>query len=344
MPTQKQLDSLGRNTRRRNRDRNPNPVTYQRPVLLTPWARKAGVGTENGAVWISMKARRILDQFSKGQGTIATDSKNDPEIEFKFLAPLNINENIVHHWEQYESVASRLAQKVRSAVKLGAEGAALMGLYDKKANLADNLRDTFSRQGVNVGRAVQEAMFNAYSAVGGSAIPPVKIDTPLYYTNSDRRQIVFDFQLYHENVPGLAPQDVLVKPIQELMKYSSPDLQGDIKIEFPYMWDVRTEPYEFIKYTTCALVGVQPTWNAPYLAVSDEQQTNFDSGYPSSCNLQLTFLDMSPLYAGTIERGSVIRVISPETAARKKNTLDVPSNPAIVPNKNSLGAGVQKLK
>ena len=85
------------------------------------------------------------------------------------------------------------------------------------------------------------------------------------------------------------------------MKYSSPDLinESGIKIEFPYMWEIKTLPIDFINYPTCALTGVQPTWNSPYI-----------NGYPSSCNLQLTFVDLSPLYAGTIKKGTVIKVIS----------------------------------
>jgi len=76
-------------------------IIYQRPEGLTPWAK--GAGTEQqGAVWISMKPRKILDQFSKGAGEIASEKLNE---EFKFLAPLNLNEHIVHHWEAYESVA-----------------------------------------------------------------------------------------------------------------------------------------------------------------------------------------------------------------------------------------------
>ena len=273
-----------------------NEVMIQRPAKLSPWAKNAQKESLNGSVWIRMKPRQIVDQFSKGAGTISTIEL--PET-FVFLAPLSLNENVVHHWEAYESVASRIAQKVRSAVKLGAEGAALMGLFGSTADLANAAKDLFKNNGADVGNSIETFASKAYAQVPSSQIPKIKIDTPLYYTNSDRRQLVLEFQLYHENLNSNHPEQVLIKPIQKLMKYSSPDNKGGLKIDFPYMWELTTQPYEFIKYTTCALVGVQPTWNAPYY-----------KGVPTSVNLQLTFQDMSPLYRETIESGSIINVIT----------------------------------
>lgn len=280
-----------------------NEVIIQRPLGLNPWS---GSGKQTkGNVWISMKPKRILDQYSKAQGTVSAIPLNE---DFRFLAPLSLNENIVHHWEAYESVASRLAQKARSLVKLGAEGAAMTNIFENSANLGDDLKNLFAKKGAKVGTSIESFVSNVYGAVPGSRIPKIKVDTPLYYTNSDRRQIVFEFVLYHEGKDkDPNPENFLVKPIQKLMKYSSPNLLGDINIEFPFMWEIKTIPNEFIKYSTCALVGVQPTWNSPYI-----------QHVPSSVNLQLTFLDMSPLYRDTIEKGSVIRVISRDEA----NTLN----------------------
>lgn len=295
----------------RSKTNKSGQILIQRPIKLGPWAARTEAGN-NGSVWISMKPRKILDQFSKGAGTIAAERVN---TEFKFLAPLNLNENIVHHWEAYESVASRLAQKVRSAVKLGSEVRGLANAFGSNANLADTVRNTFANASVDEGQAVERYINKIYNAVPGTRIPPIKVDTPLYYANSDRRQIVFEFQLFYESVNGYNPEDILVNPIKELMKYSSPDLISDINIEFPYMWSIKTVPEEFINYTTCALVGVQPTWNSPYI-----------NGYPSSVNLQLTFMDLSPLYAGTIEKGSIIRVISKEESQAKNARGQTPTS------------------
>ena len=301
-----------------------NEVIIQRPLGLNPWS---GSGKQTkGSVWISMKPKKILDQYSKAQGTVSAIDLNE---DFRFLAPLSLNENIVHHWEAYESVASRLAQKARSLVKLGAEGAAMTNIFENSANLGDNLKNLFAKKGAQVGTSIESFVSNVYSAVPGSRIPKIKVDTPLYYTNSDRRQIVFEFVLYHEgknNDPH--PENFLVKPIQKLMKYSSPNLLGDINIEFPFMWEIKTIPNEFIKYSTCALVGVQPTWNSPYI-----------QHVPSSVNLQLTFLDMSPLYRDTIEKGSVIRVISRDEAQALSSSTGVISDITDAFNKTFKSSG-----
>jgi len=280
--------------KKNDRDINKNKnITYRRPMGITPWSMKPE-NKESGSVWISMKPKKIVDQLSKGAGTIGVVELN---TEFMFLAPLSLNENIVHHWEAYESVASRLAQKARSAVKLGNEIGAMTKVFKESLN-SDKLKDKFSLSALNEGTSIESIATKAYNTVPGSRIPKIKIDTPLYYTNSDRRQIVFEFLLFNENIPNTKPEEVLIKPIQDLMKFSSPDLKNNLQIDFPYMWEIRTKPVEFIKYTTCALVGVQPTWNSPYI-----------NHIPSSCNLQLTFTDLSPLYAGTITEGTVVNVI-----------------------------------
>ena len=129
-----------------------------------------------------------------------------------------------------------------------------------------------------------------------------------------------------------------MKPIQKLMKYSSPELKpgSDINIEFPYMWEIETLPSSFIKYKTCALIGVQPTWNAPYIG---------ENGVPSSVNLQLTFLDMSPLYRETIESGTVINIITREEADARRAQQQFPtkSQPTTEPKKAGQAQPVRKF-
>jgi hypothetical protein len=290
---------------------------YKNPSTLSPWAKEGGAA---GNVWFSMKPKRIIDQYTKGAD--APIEIDDPDVEFLFLAPLSIGENIVHTWEAYESVASRLAQKARSLIKLSNEvtaGATAFGqklkqfeqqlLSDENKNQSVS-SDTKGKQGEFVANLVK----NAYNSVPGSQIPKIKIDTPMYYSNSDRRQLILEFQLFNETFKDdPRPDKHLIEPIQEMMKYSSPDLDeaGGIGIQFPYMWEVKTEPVQFIKYTTCALIAVQPTWNSPYV-----------KGYPISCNLQLTFQDLSPLYAGTIEYGSIVNVIDGEDRKAQQREMD----------------------
>jgi hypothetical protein len=283
-------------SRRERRNGAPPSKTYKRPEGLFPWGKREE--SVNGSVWIKMRPKKIIDQYTKGAGTAITEETN---IKFQFLAPLSLNESILHHWEAYESVASRLAQKARSALKLKSEGKAL---YDATLNYLTSdaaAKDTGSSSEAGM---IENAMRTAYALVPGSPIPKVKIDTPLYYANSDRRRLDLEFELFNEiKNDDPKPESYLLEPIQLLMKLSSPDLvnDGGIDIEFPYMWEVETYPQPWIKYTTCALVAVQPTWEAPYV-----------QGFPIKCRLNLSFQDMSPLYRDTIEKGTIINVKNQE--------------------------------
>jgi len=264
------------------------------PLGISPWGRREESG--NGGVWISMKPKKIIDQYTKGAGTISLE---DPNVEYLFLAPLELNETLTHHWEAYESVASRLAQKARSLLKLKSEGTAFLNI-DKNFLTEDAAAKDLA--GSSEASTTENWLRKINMAVPGARIPKTKIDTPLYYSNSERRSLQFEFVLFNEMKKNdKNPEKHLIEPIQDIMKYSSPDLvnQGGIDINFPYMWEVKSYPQAFLKYTTCALTSVQPTWQSPYI-----------NGYPIACRLTLVFTDMSPLYKGAIENGSVVNVKS----------------------------------
>ena len=282
-----------------------NESIKRNPSLKHPWASNP---EGNGFVWIHINARRILDQFSKGVGRIRV-REGTPEVQYAFLAPLAMTETVAHNWAEYDSIASRLAQKVRTAAKIGAEFQGLVQSFERTANANDKAKQLLENKSPNAGQALAEFTRGIYNRLSPHSIPKIKVDTPLYYENSDRRNFTFECVLVAEKNPRF---DV-VEPVKDLMKYSSPALkgQGGINIDFPYMFEVYTRPKEFIKMSTCALTAVQPTWNHPYIG-----------GYPSSCNLQLTFRDLSPLYRGTIETGSVINVIK-VAKTQEREALDI---------------------
>jgi hypothetical protein len=276
----------------------------QRPYKLKPWGEQAGTKNQGG-VWISMKPNKILDQYSKGAGAISSVEGTE---EFLFLAPLALNEQMSHTWEEYESVASRLAQKVRSVSKLTAETRGLVEVFGKGASI-DSMTSNVKQLVANssgVGRAIESVSRQVYNKTGGHSIPKIKIDTPSYYTSSERRQLVIDFQLFNEPISPSNPEESLITPIKKLMKYSSPEHNGGIDIEFPYFFEVKTVPVPFIYMPTCALTGIIPIWSAPYV-----------KGVPSSVSLQLTFKDLSPLYRQTITKGTIINVISSNNSNAK---------------------------
>lgn len=279
----------------------------RRPQSIAPWS----VTPENpkyGSVWVNMKASKIVDQFTKASDGLTKVST--PEVQYSFLAPTMISENIVHHWGQYESIASRLAQKVRSAAKISAELRGLASIFGSNADLGDRTRNLLDQATASPAQAIESFAKQAYQSTPGSTIPKIKIDTPSYYENSDRRRLVLDFKLIVER----DPLNDIVEPIKNLMRKSTPDLVGDLTIEFPYIWEVYTYPEKFINYTTCALVAVIPSWNSPYV-----------DGYPMSCDLQLTFEDIAPLYRESYEKGTSIRVINSDTAKSRADKGTVPS-------------------
>ena len=202
--------------------------------------------------------------------------------------------------------------------KIGAEYSALVGAFknpqgsgggtpDFEASAKNKLKDSSKNAGTLMTGWVQQL----HSATKSYSIPKFKVDTPLYYESSDRRNLTFEVMLIAERDPKVD----LIDTVQDIMKFACPTLKsrGGINIEFPYVFDVRTQPKEWIKYPTLALTACQPTWNAPYI-----------DGYPSSCNLQLTFKDMSPLYRGTIESGSIVNVIPPGSTTANTNDENFP--------------------
>jgi len=274
----------------------------RRPYKLLPYGSPEW---QNNATWFQIKARKISNQNTSGRG--GTLAAGEEGATFIFLAPKSFAEDIGHTWEEYESMASRLANKVRDAAKLGADISALTNSNIDVATIATSFSAT------NAATAASDLARTAYNSVAGSNIPKVKIDTPLYYSGSTRRQLTVDVELIAESRKTLK-NDVL-DIVQDLMRYSSPGMssRSAVDIEFPYYFEVKLLPTEGIKYTTAALIAVQPTYGEPWI-----------NGYPTHCKLQLTFKDISPLFRKTITHGSIIRVIGGSNNARAGQT---PTNP-----------------
>jgi len=305
-----------------------NTSLKRNPSLTHPWAKNAGDATKSGLVWLHINGKRIIDQQSKGVGALTVGK---PDVQFAFLAPLAITETNAHNWGEYDSLASRLAQKVRTAAKVGAEWTAIKNSF---AITPEDTAKNRTAHGATQGRLISDWLQKLYSKANSYSIPKLKVDTPLYYESSDRRTLNFEVMLIAES----NPKSDIIDPVQDLMRFAAPDLQGGINIQFPYMFEVYTQPQEFLNYKTLALKSVQPTWNHPYI-----------NHYPSSCNLQLTFKDMSPLYRGTIESGSVINVREvgtgvTATASDSKPSKKAPALPKKAPvSSRNDGGGFNAL-
>ena len=239
---------------------------------------------KKGTLWVYLKPRKLEGQGTAGRGGSISVGGAGPT--FKFLAPLDIQETVSHTWEPYESVQSRLAEKVRSVGKTVGEIEAL-----GKSFSFDTAKSLASSEGVN------DFMRKTIANLEGAAIPKMKVDTPLVYESSNRRNWIFNFNLVSEGIVKDSPSVDIIDVVQDLMKYSSPESAGSISINLPYIFDLSTSPASFIKASYTALTAVQPSYKGPYI-----------KGYPSMCDLQLSFTDLSPLFRRTIETGSLINV------------------------------------
>lgn len=271
------------------------------------------------ALWVQMIPLKLENQNSSGSGgSISIGGENRPT--FAFLAPSNISENINHTWDGFDSIQSRLMGKIVAGAKLTEETKAL---YRTMNNVKAN--GLLNRSAVDGGGEVQSAHNAAVQAAGrisGTNVPRFKVDTPLRYMDSGRREVVLEFILMNSakgvieegSAMGARGHGAVTNSritevtdiVKDLMMYSSPAIKNDsnIEYEFPYVWRLETAPNGFLLYEFCALTAVQPTWNAPYV-----------NGHPTHCNLSLTFKDLSPLFRSTIKTGSAINVIDTSNVA-----------------------------
>jgi len=253
-------------------------------------------GRFTDGMWFRIKPRKLEYQTTAGRGGSMKISREKLPT-FMFMAPDTVMESVMHSWNAYESVQSRLAEKVRSVGKLSEEVIALRNSFGIKT-LSDLGAST------NANQAMKAILKNT---AGATVANKIKIDTPLVYETSERREWVLLFNLITEKNPKTDVVDV----VQDIMKYSSPEvLQGDVDIDLPYVFDISSYPNDYIFAPYTALTNVQPTWKGPY-----------SNGYPTAAELTLTFKDLSPLFRKTIATGSVINVIEtkPNTTTRSSN-------------------------
>jgi hypothetical protein len=123
-------------------------------------------------------------------------------------------------------------------------------------------------------------------------VSKIKPDTPLIYRGSSRRELPITFELADQGDPVKDVWD----PVQRLREYSSPEHSGDqFNIEFPYVFFLQTVtgnglPIPLLTMRRAVLRSVQPSFEGPYRG-----------GYPSRCELTVTFVDMEHVYKDTFK-------------------------------------------
>jgi hypothetical protein len=240
--------------------------------------------------WITLVPKEVKGVSTAGRaGSITLRSSN---TMFKFAAPKEIFEVHSHAWQEYESFNSAVLEKIKT-YKTGYQQ--VSGVFQRGSQEIGKLWDA-----AWTGKFLSQLEKSAIR-VSEVDVPQFKIDTPLTWTGSARRLYNFEFILADAN--GGAD---MVDAVQQIQKYSAARLRGDIGFDFPYVWEIKSEPNNLINVPLAACTSVQPVW-----------QTPFQDGLPYWCTLNLSFTDMSPLYSETLEGGSIVNVLDYETEKKK---------------------------
>ena len=193
---------------------------------------------------------------------------------WSFIGFEDLQEAITHNWEPYDTMAGRANELIATA--------------KSDVKQMTSALEGAMKSGGSMGAALSNMTTEAAR---------YKVDTPLVYTGSQRRQMSFTFTLQEYKD---AYSDVL-RPIHEFRKLSCAGIEGQSidKIDFPAIFMIQTTPLGFVSIKDAALVDVQVTWNSPHTG-----------GVPKRAELTLTFLDLRPLYKSSWgdATGSIITV------------------------------------
>jgi len=203
-------------------------------------------------------------------GLVVDDNEGE---SWKFLSPPQILETVNHEWEPWETISSRLAGKAK----------------DFKQFTEDVAGITRALMSQTKGVSVDKLFTN----LGSIEKAKQKIDTPLVYSDSPRREYTFQFNLTAKTEEQ---SKKMLLSVRMLEMWSSPVKDGVISIELPYVFKVQSLPLTdpdmdvaegvLVNLEYAALTSIQPTYMAPY----DK------NGYPMKIELTLTFKEISPLY------------------------------------------------
>lgn len=259
---------------------DPSSGIFQRP-------RSVQHAHFTDALWVTMKAKKIESMPALNRGAALDTLTKDTDITFKFLAPNDIQEAIGHEWNEYDSIATRLAQKIASLQRQGPEFLQTIESSSRAVKGVVNALKTGKKPAEDMAKVAGNFIGNMY----GMSVQPTKVDAALVYTNSPRRQYTFEFTLIDEGNPRID----IVDPINRLLQLSAPELKGDSQTLFenPYIFEVKTEPNAIININYAALIAVQPTYKGPWR-----------NGFPSLCELQLQFIDLDPTYRSNFNKAT----------------------------------------
>ena len=219
-----------------------------------------------GCSYLNFETYSIDTQKAADKGSAGITTTQQPWT-FKFLVPENFQESIQHSWADYSSWTSQFANRFIPMLN------SANGLYSFGTNA---LKDASMSNGAINYKQQSDLLGTSEGALS------LRFDAALTYQTSQRRRYMFEL---HFADCGDPYEDV-VYPIKLLEWLSSASiLSGFAQITRPYIFRVYTNPVKFLYMKYCALEAVLPNYSAPYR-----------NGYPTSASVQLSFVELAPLY------------------------------------------------
>ena len=227
--------------------------------------------------------------YARGSNPITTGGSRDSWI---FAFPIEFTEQVAHTWETYQSIGSRLAEKVGEVQTAMSDLQAVSGGATEAFKSIAGGKSAIDSDSI-VAQANQAAL-----GMTKSNVPAFRVDTSLVYRDSSRREYSITFQIMDDKGD---PYNTVFKPIRELEKYSCPEMSSDslVGINFPYIFEVASLGSDIINIKNAAIISINPTWMFPYI-----------NDYPTRCELTISFRDIEPLYRSSFDAGGIIRTSS----------------------------------
>lgn len=249
--------------------------------------------SSNEAVWIKLTAYRIKSQSAGARINLLDTIEPVPGAIFEFLAPNEIMETLSHEYGSYDSIASRMSQ--------------VTGALGKTAEEIKGVGHSVL-EATRHGNSLKSAANAAAGQINQTNVEFYRPDEAMVYQNTNRRGIEFSFKLFECG----DPKKYIVDIINELLSMSSPQKTDNLSgILPPYLFHIQTSNVVFLDIEACALESVQYTYSAPYI-----------NGYPSSCELTLSFKQILPVFDDLFSNIKKISVTSTGMSV-KDRAIDV---------------------
>lgn len=241
-------------------------------------------------VKIKFVSKKLSSQRAYARGSNQINVDESDRNSWTFIAPEELQENVSHTWEPYESLASRLSTKVgeihTALTDLQGFKGAVGGGY---TGLTPNENQSFASTDT-----IKKVVSSAVKESAKVDVPAYRVDTAMVYKDSSRLEYTLTMTL--ADMYG-DPYNSIVKPIRELEKLSCPEMADDtILINFPYIFQVYTINSDLINVKNAAIINIAPLWKGPII-----------NNYYSMCDLTIIFRDIEPLYRSSFSQGGIIR-------------------------------------